>query len=169
MPPIAQPAPDRTLHRRTGMLKYVRITAARNEERLIGQTLAAVIGQTQRPERWVIVDDGSTDRTAEIVESYARRYSWIELVRRAQDPDRNFASKAHAVNAGLERVNSVDFDIMGNLDADISFGPDYMEVLMRKFSEDQELGVAGTPFTQDGDYDSSKDSFEGENYVAGPC
>ena len=58
---------------------------------------------------------------------------------------------------------------MGNLDADVSFGPDYMEFLMGKFSEDPELGVAGTPFTQDGDYDSSKDSFEGENYVAGPC
>ena len=58
---------------------------------------------------------------------------------------------------------------MGNLDADVSFEPGYMEFLMQKFSEDTELGVAGTPFTQDGGYDSSKDSFEGENYVAGPC
>jgi len=117
----------------------------------------------------IVVDDGSTDRTAEIVESYAERHPWIELVRRVQDPDRNFASKAHAVNAGLERVQSLGFEIVGNLDADVSFEPNYMEFLMQKFSEDPELGVAGTPFTQDGDYDSSKDSFEGENYVAGPC
>jgi len=115
------------------------------------------------------VDDNSTDRTAKIVEDYARRYPWIELVRRVQDRDRNFASKAHAVNNGLERANSLQFEIVGNLDADVSFGPDYMEFLMQRFSEDPELGVAGTPFTQDGGYDSRKDSFEGENYVGGPC
>jgi hypothetical protein len=150
-------------------VKYVLITPARNEERFIEQTLKAVIGQTHLPERWVIVNDGSTDRTAEIVENYAQSYSWIDLVHRVQDPDRNFASKAHAVNSGLERLNSLQFGILGNLDADVSFGPDYIEFLMQRFSEDPELGVAGTPFTQEGNYDSSKDSFEGENYVAGPC
>jgi glycosyltransferase involved in cell wall biosynthesis len=150
-------------------MKYILITSARNEETFIVKTLDSMVVQTLLPERWVIVDDGSTDRTAEIVESYAKRHPWIELVRRVQDRDRNFASKAHAVNTGLEQVNSLQFDIVGNLDADVSFEPDYMEFLLRKFSEDPELGVAGTPFTQDGDYDSSKDSFEGENYVAGPC
>ena len=150
-------------------MKYVLITPARNEERFITKTLDSVVTQTVLPARWVIVDDGSTDHTAEIVESYAKRHPWIELVCRVQDRDRNFASKAHAVNAGLERVQSLGFEIVGNLDADVSFEPNYMEFLMQKFSEDPELGVAGTPFTQNGDYDSSKDSFEGENYVAGPC
>jgi hypothetical protein len=150
-------------------MRYVLITPARNEERFIEQTLKAVIGQTHLPEQWVIVDDGSTDRTAEIVENYAKRYSWIDLVHRVQEPDRNFASKAHAVNSGLERLNSFQFEVAGNLDADVSFEANYMEFLMQKFSEDPELGVAGTPFTQDGNYDSRKDSFEGENYVAGPC
>ena len=150
-------------------MKYVLITPAHNEETFIQKTLASMVTQTIPPERWVIVDDGSMDNTAEIVESYAKRYSWIELVRRQQRPDRNFASKARAVDAGLERVQSLEFEIVGNLDADVSFEPDYMEFLMRKFREDPELGVAGTPFTQEGKYDSSKDSFEGENYVAGPC
>ena len=150
-------------------MKYVLITPASNEERFIAKTLDSVVAQTVFPERWVIVDDGSTDKTAEIVESYARRYPWIELVHRARDSDRNFASKAHAVALGVERVSPLQFEIVGNLDADVSFEPDYMEFLMRKFSEDPKLGVAGTPFTQDGNYDSSKDSFEGENYVAGPC
>ena len=150
-------------------MKYVLITPAHNEETFIQKTLASMVAQTVPPERWIIVDDGSMDQTAEIVERYAKHYPWIELVRRQQRSDRNFASKAHAVNAGLERVQSLEFEIVGNLDADVSFEPDYMEFLMRKFREDPELGVAGTPFTQDGDYDSSKDSFEGENYVAGPC
>jgi glycosyltransferase involved in cell wall biosynthesis len=150
-------------------MKYVLITPARNEETFIAETLDSVVAQTVLPERWVIIDDGSTDQTAEIVERYAKRYPWIELVRRVQDPDRSFASKAYAVALGFERVSRFQFEIVGNLDADVSFEADYMEFLMRKFSEDPGLGVAGTPFTQDGGYDSSKDSFEGENYVAGPC
>ena len=150
-------------------MKYVLITPAKNEEAFIRKTLDSVVAQTILPERWVIVDDGSTDRTAEIVESYTKRYRWIELIRRVQDPDRSFASKAYAVALGFERVSRFQFEIVGNLDADVSFEPDYMEFLIQKFSEDPGLGVAGTPFTQDGGYDSSKDSFEGQNYVAGPC
>ena len=150
-------------------MKYVLITPARNEETFITKTLDSVVAQTVLPERWVIVDDGSTDQTAEIVERYAKRYPWIELVRRVQDPDRSFASKAYAVALGFARVSRFQFEIVGNLDADVSFEADYMEFLMQKFSEDPGLGVAGTPFTQDGNYDSSKDSFEGHNYVAGPC
>ena len=150
-------------------MRYVLITPARNEDRFITKTLESMVAQTVLPELWVIVDDHSTDRTAKIVDGYTKHYPWIELVRRVQDPYRNFASKAHAVNAGLERVQSLSFEIVGNLDADVSFEPNYMEFLMQKFREDPDLGVAGTPFTQDGGYDSSKDSFEGANYVAGPC
>src|SRR5436190_10949437 len=150
-------------------MKYVLITPARNEQAFIRRTLDSVVTQTILPERWVIVDDGSIDSTAEIVESYTKRYPWIELIRRRQDPDRNFASKAHSVALAFTQATPFEFDVVGNLDADVSFQPGYMEFLMRKFSEDTELGVAGTPFTQDGGYDSSKHSFEGENYVAGPC
>jgi glycosyltransferase involved in cell wall biosynthesis len=127
-----------------------------------------MVAQTLVPERWVIVDDGSTDRTAEIVEAYTKRFPWIELVRRPQRLDRSFAAKVHAFNAGFERVQSLQCEIIGNLDADLSFEPDYLEFLMRKFSEDPKLGVAGTPFLEDG-YDSARDSFEGENHVAGGC
>src|SRR5207237_6369152 len=82
--------------------------------------------------------------------------------------ERSFAGKVHAFNAGLDRVCSLPFDVIGNLDGDLSFDPDYLEFLMRKFSEDPKLGVAGTPFTENG-YDSARDSFEGENHVAGGC
>ncbi len=150
-------------------MKYVLITAARNEESFIKKTLDSVVTQTVLPERWIIVDDGSTDRTAEIVESYAKRHPWIQLLRRPRRLDRNFAGKVQAVTAGLDQARSLEFEIIGNLDADISFERDYMEFLLQRLSEDAELGVAGTPFTQDGGYDSARDSFEGDNYVAGPC
>jgi glycosyltransferase involved in cell wall biosynthesis len=150
-------------------IKYVLITAAKNEEAFIGNILQSMVEQTVLPERWIIVDDASTDRTADIIKTYATRYPWIHLTHRTHDPQRSFASKAYAVNAAFEDVRVLDFDIIGNLDADVSFEADYMEFLLRNFADDPELGVAGTPFTEDGDYDSSKDSFEGENYVAGPC
>jgi GT2 family glycosyltransferase len=149
-------------------MKYVLITPARNEENFIEGTIKSVIVQTNLPERWIIVDDGSTDRTAEIVARYTQCHPWIELLRRPQRSDRSFAAKAHAFNAGLERAQSLHFEVIGNLDADVSFGPDYLAFLMQKFSEDPELGVAGTPFVEEG-YDSAKDSFEGENHVAGAC
>jgi glycosyltransferase involved in cell wall biosynthesis len=151
-------------------MKYVLITPAHNEEAFIEKTLASMVAQTQLPERWVIVDDGSTDNTAEIVQHYAQHYAWIELIRRPEQLRRSFASKVHAFNSGLERVQqSLEFEVIGNLDADLSFDPEYLEFLIAKFAEDPRLGVAGTPFTEDGGYDTARDSFEGENHVAGGC
>jgi glycosyltransferase involved in cell wall biosynthesis len=150
-------------------MKYVLITPAHNEAAFIEKTLDSMTAQTRLPERWVIVDDGSTDRTAEIIEHYAGCYPWIKLVIRPERLDRSFSGKVQAFNAGLARVQSLEFDVVGNLDADLSFEPDYLEFLMLKFSEDPKLGVAGTPFTEDGGYDSARDSFEGENHVAGGC
>lgn len=149
-------------------MKYVLITSARNEQALIEHTLRSVVAQTVLPVRWVIVDDGSTDGTAALVAGFAARHPWIEVVSNPPRQDRSFAGKAHAVNGVLQRLGDLEFDVVGNLDADVSFGPDYVEFLLRQFAADPRLGVAGTPFTEDGDYDSARDSFEGENYVAGP-
>ena len=150
-------------------MKYVLITAARNEAAVIRQTLDAVVAQSHLPARWVIVDDGSTDDTPSIVDTYARKHSFIKLVRRPPRDRRSFAGKAHAVNAALAHLADLEFEVMGNLDADVTFDPDYMAFVIAKFIDDPDLGVAGTPFTEVGGYDSTRDSFEGENYVAGPC
>ena len=150
------------------MLNYVLVTAARNEGRFIERTLQSVVAQIRPPLRWVIADDGSTDETPQLVEKYAKEYPWIELVRQSQRLDRSFAGKAYAVNAAVERLKGQGYEVIGNLDADVSFGKDYLDFVLKKFEGDPSLGVGGTPFTQDGGYDSTKDSFEGENYVAGP-
>jgi glycosyltransferase involved in cell wall biosynthesis len=150
------------------MLKYVLITPAHNEEVFIEKTLDSVCAQTRKPERWVIVDDGSTDRTPKIVDNYSTRYSWIEVIRRQQHSERSFADKVHAFNAGLERVQALGFDAIGNLDADVSFGPDHFEFLLQKLADDPTLGVIGTAYNEDA-FDSTKDSFEGETSVHGAC
>lgn len=61
-------------------LSYVLVTPARNEAAFIGKTLESMVRQTVLPLKWVIVDDGSTDNTAEVVKPYLTKYSWIELV-----------------------------------------------------------------------------------------
>lgn len=152
----------------TTPMKYILITSARNEEAFIGLTLESVTTQTVLPERWVIVDDGSGDRTPEIIAGYAEKFGWIRLIRNPQRAGRDFAAKARAVNAAFAQSDGLAFDVVGNLDADTSFAQDYMAFLLEKFAANPKLGVAGTPFTQSGGYDSAKDSFEGENYVAGP-
>ena len=143
-------------------LTYALITPARNEEQTLGQTIAAVAAQTIPPARWVIVDDGSTDRTAQLAAAAAAQYPWIRLVQRPPRKERHFAGKVHAVNAGLAALADLPYDLVGNLDADVSFAPDYMAFLLERFAAQPRLGVAGTPFTQDG-YDSQRDSFEGPN------
>src|SRR5438034_4710213 len=149
-------------------LRYILITPARNEEAFIEKTIESVIHQTAPPLKWVIVDDGSTDRTRDIVNRYLARYSWIEVVQVTQRRDRSFAAKVLAFNAGYDKVKGLDYDIVGNLDADLSFDSDYCEFLLSKFREDDTLGVAGTVFKEDG-YSSERHSFEGHNHVAGGC
>ena len=149
-------------------MKYVLITPARNEEKFIIKTLDSMVAQTLLPERWIIVDDGSSDRTAEIVASYAERYSWIELIRRPQRRDRNFAGKAEAFNGGFERVQWLPFEVVGNVDADTSFERDYFEFLIQKFCNNPRLGVVGTPM-REAEYDALKDSFYNDRDVFGAC
>jgi biofilm PGA synthesis N-glycosyltransferase PgaC len=149
-------------------LNYVVITPARNEETRIARTLDCMCAQSRLPLKWVIVDDGSTDRTAEIVAQYAQRHPWIELVRRPRRSERTFAGKVHAFNAGFERTKALPFDAIGNVDADISFAPDHFESLLTRLAGDANLGVVGAAYTEDG-WDSMRDSFEGVESVHGAC
>src|SRR5262249_42269899 len=139
---------------------YVLITPARNEGAFLEKTIESVIHQTILPQKWVIVDDGSTDNTAEIVQRYLPRHPWMELVQMPQRRERHFAGKVGAFNAGFERVKDLRWEIIGNLDGDISFDPDHFEFLAGKFAAEPTLGVAGTVFKEEGGYSSDKDSFE---------
>lgn len=161
-------ARENDMDERCFQLPYVLITPALNEEAFIEKTIESVIHQTVLPMKWVIVDDGSTDNTPDIVSRYLERHPWIELVRRPQRLDRSFAGKVQAFNAGYERVKDLPYEVIGNLDADISFDTDHFEFLLNKFSDDPDLGVAGTVFTEEG-YSSAKDSFEGRKHVSGQC
>lgn len=150
------------------LMPYVLITPARNEETFIEKTLQSMIQQTVPPARWVIVNDGSTDATASRVRPYLAGHPWIELVDLPVRQERHFAAKVYAFNAGQERVKDIAYELIGNLDADVSLDKDHFEFLLDQFRKDPRLGVAGTIFREQG-YSSDADSFEGQNHVAGQC
>lgn len=147
---------------------YVVITPARNEAQFIELTLNSMVAQTVKPLKWVIVSDGSTDGTDEIVSRYATEYPWIELVRMPERTERHFAGKVYAFNAGYSRVKDLDYAVVVSMDADISFEEDYFAFLLEKLTGDSRLGLVGTPFrdSSNGMYDYRFVSIE---HVSGAC
>jgi glycosyltransferase involved in cell wall biosynthesis len=146
---------------------YVLITPAHNEAKFIERTIQSVVAQNVRPLKWVIVSDGSSDGTDEIVRKYAADYDWLELVVLPARTPRNFAGKVAAFNAGYARVAGLDYDVIGNLDGDVSFDNDYLAFLVGKFALDPELGVAGTPYREENAF--IDDRFKSQGHVSGAC
>lgn len=147
---------------------YVLITPARNESDFIELTIKSVIQQTCRPLKWVIVSDGSTDGTDQIVSRYLDQYSWIELLRMPERRERNFAGKVYAFNAGLARVADLPYEVIGSLDGDISFDSGYFEYLLGKLRDAPALGLVGTPF-QEGTNPTYDYRFVSIEHVSGAC
>lgn len=146
---------------------YVLITPARNEAKFIDLTLKSMVAQTVLPLKWVIVSDGSTDGTDEIVSKYVSDHPWIELARLPERKERHFAGKVHAFNAGYAKVAELPYELIGNLDGDVSFDKYYFDFLLRQFAEQPQLGVAGTPFREGlSQYDYRFTSIE---HVSGQC
>jgi poly-beta-1,6-N-acetyl-D-glucosamine synthase len=135
-------------------LKYIMISPVRNEEKNILMTIKAVCSQTIRPIKWIIVDDGSSDRTPEIVEEHAEEMNWISLMRL---PDRGYydlvgGGEIKAFYKGYEQIKGQEFDFLVKLDGDISFSATYFEDIFKEFSENPRLGIAGgTVFYQEGE------------------
>jgi len=148
-------------------MNFVVITPARNEAAFIGQLIECMAAQTLKPLRWVIVSDGSTDGMDDIVRGHLERHPWIELIRQPERKTRQFAGKVRAFNAGLEAVRDLPYDAIACLDADLTFEPGYFEFLIDKLSAEEQLGLVGTPFEEEGrSYDYRFVSIE---HVSGAC
>lgn len=128
------------------MIKYAIITPAYNEEEHLPRLIESVLGQTERPVVWVIVDDGSSDRTAEIIDAAANRYSFIKAIHLSRDTSiAYYAHKIHAFNQGYKLLCEIndDYEVLGNLDADLSLYPKFYENVLLEYEQDSTLGVAG--------------------------
>ena len=124
--------------------KYVLVTPVRDEEAYLRLTVESVIQQTIRPKEYVIVNDGSKDRTGDIIDEYARQYPWIRAVHRK---DRGFrkwgAGIIEAFYDGFHALTCTDWEFMCKLDGDLSFEPEYFAGTFKKFAENERLGIGG--------------------------
>jgi glycosyltransferase involved in cell wall biosynthesis len=122
---------------------YVVVTPARNEEAYIQKTIDAMVRQTVLPREWVIVSDGSTDRTDEIVASAAASHPWIQLIRLPQRTAPCFSAVVENTEKGISSLREREYCYVCLLDADVSFQNDYFEILLRRFESEPDLGIAG--------------------------
>jgi glycosyltransferase involved in cell wall biosynthesis len=124
--------------------QYVLLTAAKDEEAYIEEVLKSVLRQTVLPLAWFIVDDGSSDRTAEIVERITADHSFVHLQSAGSRGGRNFGSQYKAVMAAYGMAKSLEFDFVGVLDADSALKRnDYYESILQEFERNPRLGIAG--------------------------
>lgn len=127
------------------------ISPCRDESRFMRRTLDTVLEQTVRPDRWVIVDDGSTDATADILAEYEAKHDFITVLHR---PDRGNRSVGpgvvEAFYYGYDSAETADFDYVCKLDLDLELPPRYFETLLRRFPDNPRLGTcSGKPYFLD--------------------
>lgn len=123
------------------MIKYAIVTPVRNEETYVRKTIESVISQTIKPIQWIIVNDGSTDGTKDIIERYIIKFPWIKMINLEDRGFRPGQGSADVFNKGLRYIES-KYDFIVHLDGDVSFSPDYFEKIFEKFSDDPKLGIA---------------------------
>jgi biofilm PGA synthesis N-glycosyltransferase PgaC len=135
----------------TRPLQYVLISPVKDEERYIELTLRSVICQTIRPALWIIVDDGSTDATTQIIRRYQDAHPFIRLLDHKLPGPRHPGSRViHAFNRGYAALNGVSYDFIVKLDCDLSFEPDHFERLFARFAADPNLGIASGIYLEQG-------------------
>ena len=128
---------------------YVLVTPARNEAAYIGETIRSVLRQTRRPLRWVVVSDGSTDGTDDIIRRYAETNGFMQALRIDSTGPRNFVAKVLAFRRGYEQIADVSHQFVGNLDADVSLPPDYYERALERLSRQPRLGICSAAYWYD--------------------
>ena len=127
---------------RPGHCKYLLISPCRDEAQYMRQTLDSVINQSIRPTKWVIVDDGSTDTTPQILAEYQANHDWIEIVTRSNRGRRAVGPGViDAFYAGYETTNPDDYDYLCKLDLDLRLPPRYFEFLMERMAANPRIAT----------------------------
>jgi glycosyltransferase involved in cell wall biosynthesis len=124
-------------------MNYYIVIPAYNEEAFINLTLQSLVEQTVLPTKIVVVNDNSTDKTAEIVLAFAKKNPFISLINNTSDAVHLPGSKViQAFQKGFETLDE-NYDIIVKLDADLIFPPNYFETIIQHFQSDQKTGMVG--------------------------
>jgi len=131
---------------------YLLISPCRDEAQYMRQTLDTVVAQTALPEKWIIVDDGSTDDTPEILAGYAAKHSWITIVTRSNRGHRAVGpGVVDAFYAGYQTINPSDFEFVCKLDLDLRLPPKYFEILMQRMHANPRIATcSGKAYVEKG-------------------
>lgn len=129
------------------MSRLVVISPVRDEAAHLGAVAAAVIAQRRRPDRWLIVDDGSRDATAAIADRLTREHPWIESWSAPQvlrGGDRlAVAAEAAAFLWALDRLAGEPWEFLAKLDGDVVLAEEHYSRLLGEMAADPRLGIAG--------------------------
>ncbi len=129
-------------------VRYAVLSTVRNEEQFIGLTAESLVGQTLRPSAWLVIDDGSTDKTAQIIGDYARSDDWIRLVSLDAASGSNRCSRVmRAFLFGYSLLED-EFDFVIKVDGDVSFDADHIECLLQRFGDHPRLGIASGSYRE---------------------
>lgn len=122
--------------------RYALVSPCRNEESYMRQTLDSVVSQTLLPKKWIIVDDGSTDKTSEILKEYTLKYEWIEIITRKNRGHRSVGPGViDAFYEGYSTLNLDDYNYFCKLDLDVKLPEKYFDILIDRFKKNQRLGT----------------------------
>lgn len=123
-------------------MKHIIVMPAHNEASFIGRTLQSIVNQTEQPDRVIVVNDASTDATADIVRQFMTQYDWITLLDVRGDGKRHYRV-VEVFNQGYEQVRSKSFTYISKIDADLEFPRNYFKRLFRAMDADEKIGAAG--------------------------
>ena len=138
-------------------MSYILVTPTKNEEKNLPGLIQSVIKQSIKPVVWVIVDDGSTDNTSNILSEAREKHDWIQVVQLKEHRRDLGKHYAYVCNAGFNfaiehcKTHNLQYDYIGLLDADMILEPEFYNELIEKFEENPELGiVSGSVYYDDG-------------------
>lgn len=124
--------------------RYIIITAVRDEAKYVERTIESVLAQTVKPAEWALVNDGSTDRTGEIIRRYADRYAWIKPITRENRGYRKPGQGVvEAFYEGFSSLSTRDYNYIVKLDGDLIFPECYFEKCFERFAQNGSLGIGG--------------------------
>jgi glycosyltransferase involved in cell wall biosynthesis len=121
---------------------YLLISPCRDEAQYMRETLDSIVGQSVRPGKWLIVDDGSTDETPAILAEYQAKYAWIEVLTRDNRGRRSVGPGViEAFYAGYASIRPDDYEFLCKLDLDLRIPPRYFEILIERMRENPRIGT----------------------------
>jgi glycosyltransferase involved in cell wall biosynthesis len=121
---------------------YAIVTPVKNEEKYLPLTIRSVTQQTILPDCWIIINDGSTDRTSDIIDDAVRTYPWIRTIKNAKCTDRAPGGEG-ILHLGIEQLNMAEYRYFARIDGDVSFESHFFETIFTEFDHNPKLGICG--------------------------